>query len=125
MSKIQFRTALSYKVGKSSYEKPHGDSVAVPNEAYTARELYDKYVTGNVPPIYRNGQYIEQEDDETSMDLEKISRMDLVEIDQVRDLLNSRARKLREQLQKASEDKAKKAEEEQPTENPKEDEKSD
>ena len=64
MKKTKFRSALSYKVTESSFEKGGGDSLAVPNEAYTARELYEKYVTGvPLPNVGRSGEYIEQEEE--------------------------------------------------------------
>ena len=55
MKKIKFRSALSYEVTESSFEKGGGDSLAVPNEAYTARELYEKYVKGvPIPALDRD-----------------------------------------------------------------------
>lgn len=57
-------------------EHPKGESVTVPGEAMTVREIYDRYVRGQDMPdeSVRRGMYYDDDQDFDSPDLEALAR---------------------------------------------------
>lgn len=107
--KFKPRTALSYKVGSASFEKVDQKSKAIPNEAYTARELYDKYVKGQPLPTIAAQEAWYDQDEDTGIDLEKIKNLDVLEQGEVLAFLGDRKKEIEEKLQKKRELEIKKA----------------
>lgn len=76
-SQVQsFRSRQYYKPLPRSNNK--GPSKAIQGEAYTIRELLHKHTRGIMPPVMRNGQYMDDADFD-SIDMEKVNRMDIVD----------------------------------------------
>lgn len=76
-----FRTVIyngSYgiKPKPSDFEHPKGESLSVPNEAYTIREIMEKHTHGINLGIDRQGIY-EDEVDFDSPDMRKVKELDL------------------------------------------------
>lgn len=57
-------------------EHPKGESVTVPGEAMTVREIFDRYVRGQEidPDQQRSGMYYDEDSNYDSPDLEQLSR---------------------------------------------------
>lgn len=82
---------------RSKYRKfisrPVRPSQVVPNEAYTIRELFERAVVNSMPEGLGRSYYAEESSDPSVLldqEVVDFSRMDLVEIQEYRENLNSR-----------------------------------
>lgn len=88
---MKIRTNYNRTADDHSYSKTEGDSLTVPNEAYTIREIYERSAGGlmSTQGLIRDGYYPEESEFD-DVDLEKISRLDFTEIQEEKlRLLNS------------------------------------
>lgn len=74
---IKFRTPYNYDCESESYEKNELPSVTVPDESYTIQELLTRFTSGTMPPIWMDGEYDEDPDDDTIVES---PGMDIVDV---------------------------------------------
>lgn len=77
MAKQKIVTLDSYDYeNELNMEHPKGESVTVPGEAMTVREIYDRYVRGQEidDEHLRRGMYYDDDQDFDSPDLEKLAK---------------------------------------------------
>lgn len=93
------RLAHEFELTAQDVEKDHGPSVTVPSEAFTMREILEKFTTGlpnNV--VVRDGVFDDEDQDFDDIDLEKARELDLAEKQELRELAELRTRELDEKL---------------------------
>lgn len=71
---MNFKTPMSYTSCRSSFEAVKGKSMTIQGDSYSIRELMLKNSTGNMPAIYRDGQYQDNVDFD-SPDLQEVFNM--------------------------------------------------
>lgn len=93
------RLAHEFELTPEDVERDHGPSVTVPSEAFTMREILEKFTTGlpnNV--VVRDGVFDDEDQEFDDIDLEKAREMDLAEKQELRELAELRTRELDEKL---------------------------
>jgi len=76
LEKIKFRTHYNFQLSESDQEKPIGESMTVPGQAYTMREILLKYTSGNVGDLQKNG-YGDENPDFDDLDITRNPDFDL------------------------------------------------
>lgn len=82
-----FRTQYNYKPGVDDSEFHSGDSMTVPHDAYTVRELFQRFKSGLVPDISKDVYYDYDMNDDSVFDVDDPSMYldhDLSDIDERR-----------------------------------------
>jgi len=105
---MNFTTQSTFKNLPSHSETNNSDTITVPGEAYTIRELLEKHTQGIYPQIAKEPQYEENPDFE-NIDITKNPDFDLTDASEMK---QSMLQKLEEQEQKlATEAEEKRAQE--------------
>lgn len=77
-----------------------GPSLAIPGEAYTIRELLEKYTNGVMPDIHREGQY-DEEPDIDNPDMFRKPDLDLSDLDLMETIVQTTQQQVEEQAKQA------------------------
>lgn len=72
----KLRNVMEYSLTSIDMEQIHGESMTVPDEAYTIKQLLAKYAAGNMPPVERAVTYMNDVDFD-SHDVEKLKDADI------------------------------------------------
>lgn len=83
----KFRTHYNFVPSKG--ESNDGISIVEPNKTLSIKDLLHKHTLGGLSALYQNGQFTED------MEFPDIRRMDLVDIDEYREHLNSEIEELK------------------------------
>lgn len=92
----------NYELLDKHKETVQGESLTVPNEAFSIKEIMERSMKGlNDPSLIRQEHY-QDDSDFDDVDLEKISRLDLAEIEEYKlNLLYDEIQKIKKKSDKA------------------------
>lgn len=95
-----YRNQFNYNHSSVRGERITQPTKTIQGEAYTIQELYRKFATGQIPPIHREGDYM---DDVTfdDPDIRKVTDMDMVERQQYANDISATITKLKDDVKKS------------------------
>ena len=64
MEPVKYRSSTSAMMLQTIGEINSGEVVTVPDDALSIRQILDSYTTNNIPPIYRQGYYDDDSNDD-------------------------------------------------------------
>jgi len=107
----RIRSTRRFALEKKDVENGGGISLTVPDDAYTIRELLEKFTNGVDPSVSKTPIYPENDADFDDADLEEVNRMDIQERDEYRNSISEKINSLNSNLKSQRTERAKKEKE--------------
>lgn len=96
----KFRRQFDWKLSKSDLEKTDPVSATIEGEAFTIRELLDRYTSGGYIPNLGEGEYFDGDPDFEDLDVYRSEGSDIADVIQEKQLLDNKIQQAKNTMSK-------------------------